>query len=178
MSSYPPPVPPSQQAHFPPLPPQLPRQKNWFDRNWRWLVPTLVVTAVGVLALFVGGILLFVSTMFTSSDPYKLAVHRAMESPAVQAKLGTPLHIGWLTSGNINLNGPTGEANLSIPISGPRGSGKIIVAAKKRANHWNYDALEVDVSPDNQPIPLLDAASPSVPALPDAKPPDPPDGTT
>ena len=89
-----------------------------------------------------------------SSYPYQLAVKRATESPAVAAKLGIPMHVGWLVSGNVNLNGPEGNASLSIPVSGPNGKGDIIVVGKKHGNHWNFETLEVDVTGEDEPIPL------------------------
>ena len=141
MSSYPPPLTPDQQAHFPPLPPQFPHPKTWLDRNWKWFVPTLVLT---FLCMFVGGIVAFVFSiagLMKTSEPYKIAVQRAMDSPIVQQQLGTPLHIGRITAGTYNESGPTGSVDLSIPISGPRGSGHILVAAKKRSGRWAYETL-------------------------------------
>jgi len=48
-------------------------------------------------------------------------------------------------SGNTNINGASGEANLSIPISGPKGKGTIYVAAKKSLGRWNYSGLTVEI---------------------------------
>jgi hypothetical protein len=90
-----------------------------------------------------------------SSYAYQLAVKRATESPAVAAKLGKPLHIGWLASGNVSFSGTEENASLSIPISGPNGKGEIIVTGKKRADHWSFETLEVDVTGDDEPVPLL-----------------------
>ena len=57
MSSYPPPIPTNTpDAPFPPLPPQFPRQKNWFDRNWKWFIPTLFVAFLLVLSGFVAAV--------------------------------------------------------------------------------------------------------------------------
>ena len=163
MSSYPPPIPTNApDAHFPPLPPQFPRQKNWFDRNWKWFIPTLVVAFLLVIGGFVGALFLGITHMFAGSEPYKVAVERAMKSPAVQEKIGAPMKVGWLTSGNENLNGPSGSASLSIPLSGPKGSGTIYVEAKKKAGTWRYETLEFAPS-DGARVPLLDSSLPQIP---------------
>jgi cytochrome oxidase complex assembly protein 1 len=143
--------PPSQpSAAFP----VQPRPRNWLERNWKWAVPVVFVAGVLVLTLFIGGIFWGVMSIMRSSYPYQLAVKRATESPAVAAKLGIPMHVGWLVSGNVNLNGPEGNASLSIPVSGPNGKGDIIVVGKKHGNHWNFETLEVDVTGEDEPIPL------------------------
>jgi hypothetical protein len=165
MSSYPPPIPSNApDAHFPPLPPQYPRQKNWFDRNWKWFIPTVVVALLLVVGGFVGAIFYGVTHMFTGSEPYKVAVDRAMKSPAVQENIGTPMKVGWFTSGNENLNGPSGSASLSISLTGPKGSGTIYVEAKKRAGTWRYETLEFAPASGAR-IPLLDSSLPQIPPL-------------
>jgi hypothetical protein len=135
--------------------PVQPRPQTWFERNWKWLVPVLIVVALIVCGAFVGGVIYFVESTLRSSYPYQLAVKRATESPAVTARLGTPVHIGWFVSGNLGFNGSEGNASLGIPISGPSGKGSIKVVGKKHANHWNFQMLEVDVTGDDEPIPLL-----------------------
>jgi len=152
---------PSPAFAAPPFPP---RTQSWFDRRRKWLIPLLVVGGVLVLALFVGGLLWGVESMIRSSYAYQLAVKRANESPAVAAKLGKPLHIGWFVSGSVNFSGTEGSASLRIPVSGPNGKGQILVAGKKHANHWDFETLELDVSGQEQPILLLDPALDASPA--------------
>jgi hypothetical protein len=150
--------------------PVSPRPRSWLERNWKWAVPVLVVSSVLMLALFVGGIVWGVSSLIRSSYPYQLAVKRATESPAVAAKLGTPLHIGWFILGNVNFSGPEGNASLSIPVSGPSGKGDIIVVGKKHGNRWNFETLEVDVSGEGEPIPLLEPELKPQPPSPETSP--------
>jgi hypothetical protein len=136
--------------------PVQPRPKTWFERNWKWLVPLLVVVALFVFSAFVGGLIYIVESTLRTSYPYQLAVKRATESPAVAAKLGTPLHIGWFVAGELGFDGSEGSARLGIPISGPKGRGRIKVVGKKHASHWNFETLELDVSGQDEPIPLLE----------------------
>lgn len=138
--------------------PVQPRPRTWFQRNWKWFVPLLVVVSLLVFAIFVGALLYGVESMFWASYPYELAVQRATASPAVAEAIGTPLHVGWFVSGSLNFSGAEGSANISIPISGPKGHGRIVVDGKKHANIWKFDVLEVDVQGKEEPIPLLEPA--------------------
>ena len=80
-----------------------------------------------------------------SSDVYKTALDRAKANPEVVAALGTPIKDGLFVSGNTHADGASGEANLSIPISGPKGKGTVYVVAEKKAGRWNYSTMEVEV---------------------------------
>ena len=104
---------------------------------------------------FVVSIALIVFSAMKSTDVYKDALARAKASPAVIEGLGSPITEGFLVSGNTNVNGAAGEANLSIPISGPRGKGTIYVSANKSLGRWNYSGLIVEIAETHQRIDLV-----------------------
>ena len=58
-------------------------------------------------------------------------------------------------SGNINVNGPSGEAKIEIPIHGPKAKGTIYVEATKSAGKWNYSLMQVAVEGEDTRIDLL-----------------------
>ena len=117
--------------------------------------------ALGVLALvflfvaFVGGIFFIVETSFRHSDCYIQGLARAQSNPMVIEKIGQPVTAGWLASGSINVSGPSGNADISIPITGPKGKGSIYVLAKKSAGEWNFQRLEVEIEGEDPRIDLL-----------------------
>src|SRR4051795_9689338 len=114
----------------PPVPqPTPPQRKGWWGRNWKWTLPVGCLTPILVCG---GGLALIVGVVFgsiRSSDVYKEAVAQARSSPAVVTALGSPVETGMLLSGRINVNGSSGDADLAIPIHGPRGRGKINAVA-------------------------------------------------
>jgi hypothetical protein len=85
----------------------------------------------------------------------------AQRDAAVIETLGSPIKDGFLVSGNTNVNGATGESNLAIPISGPKGKGTIYVSAKKSLGEWNYAGLVVEVGQTHQRIDLLQTPAPA-----------------
>lgn len=125
----------------------------------KWFLPAIILSCLLVLVLFVVGLFAVIRTAFVSSYPYKVAMARANASPEVATKIGSPIRVGWLMTGNINTSGPTGSASFDIPISGPKGKGEISVIAKKQANHWTFETLEVDVEGQDSPIRLEDPVS-------------------
>jgi hypothetical protein len=62
-----------------------------------------------------------------------MAVAAAESNPAVKQRLGDPIKRGFFTPGSIEIDGPSGHADLEIPISGSRGKATIYAVAKKSA---------------------------------------------
>ena len=113
---------------------------------------SMVVLFVG----FIAAVALIAFSAMKSTDVYKDALARAKAHPAVIEALGSPITEGFLVSGNTNVNGASGEANLSIPISGPKGKGTIYVAASKSLGRWNYSGLIMEIARTHQRIDLLE----------------------
>ena len=130
-------------------------QPIWFGRNWKWAVPLGALVLFFLFASFIGGIFLLVEVSFQHSDSYTQALARARTDPRVAARIGGPLKVGWLASGSINTSGPSGDADISIPISGPKGKGTLYVVAKKSAGLWTFKTLQVEVEGESERIDLL-----------------------
>lgn len=130
-------------------------QKNWWGRNWKWFVPTGCLTMVLVCGGFVTLIFTFVLGALKSSDVYNEALAKARTNAQVTAALGTPIEPGFWVSGNINVSNDSGNADMSIPISGPQGSGTIYVTATKSTGRWNYSTMVCEVSGSGNRINLL-----------------------
>lgn len=116
---------------------------NWWDRNWKWFLPVSIFSLITLLAAFVVAIVLFVSSMMHSSGAYTGAVMQARSSSRVQQLLGQPIEEGFLPIGNIKVNGPSGHANLAIPLHGPKGKATLFVEANKAAGQWKFKTLVV-----------------------------------
>lgn len=141
----------------------VPAQSNWWQRNWKWFVPVLATLLLALFAAFVFGIISLIFGAIKSSGPYQHAITRAQSDPAVIAALGEPIRAGWLVQGNINVNGASGDADLAIPLDGPRADGTLYVVAEKRAGEWRYDTVAVNVE-GGQRIVLEDDQTDTAPA--------------
>jgi len=73
------------------------------------------------------------------------ALDRAKNDQRVVAALGTPIRDGMVPSGNTKVSGSSGEADLAIPISGPKGKATINVIGTKSAGEWTFSKLSVQV---------------------------------
>ena len=146
-------LPPSSPAQIPP------QRPGWWARNWKWFVPVGCLTVIALFAAFMAGIVLLVTGSMKSSDAYKLALDKAQKDVRVQQRLGTPIESGIFVSGGINVEGSSGKADLTIPISGPKGKGTIYVDATKFAGEWKFNRLEVGFGDDPERVDLLTPAA-------------------
>jgi hypothetical protein len=62
------------------------------------------------------------------------------------AALGEPIESGWWITGSINVSGSSGNVDVAIPISGPKGSGTLYVVGTRSAGRWQYSTMEVELS--------------------------------
>ena len=108
--------------------------------------------------LFVGGcglvVFLFATCIMKQSEAYKIALARAQANPAVIEAIGSPISQTGIVSGNSNVNGAIGEANLSIPLSGPKGKATLYVEAKKSADTWFFQTMVVKIEKTGERIDL------------------------
>lgn len=132
------------------------RKESWWSRSWKWVIPTGCLGLLVLAATFFVAIVALVMGMIKSSPPYRAAVARASADPRVTQRLGQPLTMKWWVMGSIRTSGPTGHASLTIPVSGPRGSGKIFVEAVKRAGRWELTNLITEIDSTGERINLLE----------------------
>ncbi|OQA33677.1 MAG: Cytochrome oxidase complex assembly protein 1 [Betaproteobacteria bacterium ADurb.Bin341] len=130
-------------------------EKNWLERNWKWLVPVSVFTLAALLAAVIFVFVLFIVSMVKSSDAYGLAMQYARANPTLIAAFGSPIEEGFFATGNISVSGSSGKADLSVPIAGPKASGTLYIKAKKSMGKWIISQLVVEVDGAGNRINLI-----------------------
>ena len=109
--------------------------------------------------IFMVCIFFLVFSVLKSSDAYKTALSRAQNDERVAAALGTPIRDGLVPSGSTNAKGASGEADLAIPISGPKGKATIYAVGTKSAGEWAFSKLAVQVNGSDELIDLNESGS-------------------
>lgn len=127
----------------------IPKKRGFLSRKGKWVVGISVVAAV----LFSFGILMFIG----NSEVCQFALQRAQSSSAVTEQLGSPIRQGLFVSGSIETNGPSGHADVSIPISGPKAKGTLYAVGNKSAGEWKFETLRLAVGSNR--VDLLDSSS-------------------
>jgi hypothetical protein len=135
-------------------------KKSWLEHNARWKIPLGCLTLIFLMGVFVTILLTVIVTSFHNSDAYQQALTKAAENPQVHELIGEPIKPSWFISGQLNVNGSTGNANFSIPISGPKGKGSIRAVAYKSGGVWRFTYLQVSINGEPESIDLLSIQPP------------------
>lgn len=136
---------------------ELIEEPSWWKRNWKWAVPvggcyTLIILFIALIAAGIFG----VTKMFTGSEPYAHAMQQVQTNEQLIELLGKPIETNGIMQGSINFSNGDGDADISIPVKGPKGNGKIYLVGEKRNDTWTYSELEVRIEQNNEVINLLD----------------------
>lgn len=151
--SVPPPLDPLPPA-APPAP--APVARGWWSRHWKWAVP-LIALLLGLLLLASIAVFFFgIASMTKSSEPYRHGVATAQHDARVRAALGDPVKDGFMPSGSINTTNGSGQAEFSVSLSGPRGTGTLYIEAERHAGQWHYSTLQVAPDDGSEAIVLLE----------------------
>ena len=142
-----------------PQPQPIEPERSWVGRHMALVIGIVVVAG---LVAFLAAIVSWVFTAIGNSDPARLAFAAASASPVVVQRLGTPLKKGLLVSGSIEVTGPSGSAQLSIPVSGPRGEGNLYVTAHKVSGLWELDMLQFGPKDSEERVDLLPKKAPTL----------------
>lgn len=129
-------------------------EKNWFQKNWKWLVPVGCLIPICCMLAIVG-IAVTALGAIRSTDVYSEALATAQSDPRALDALGDPITDGWFFTGNVETSGDSGSADLSIPVSGPNGSGALEVDAFLNNGRWDYTQLDLVLDDGSSTIDLL-----------------------
>ena len=143
-----------------PLHPE-PMKKSWLEQHPHWKIPLGCLTLLLLIGVFATILTTIITTSFHRSDVYKQAMTKAAENSQVRQEIGEPIRSAWLVSGQLNVTGSTGNANLSIPIFGPRGKGAIRAVAYKSGDVWRFTYLQVNVEGQPAGIDLVSVQPPA-----------------
>jgi hypothetical protein len=152
---------PTSNAPPPPyslVPPAL--NRSWLDRHARWKIPLSCLVALFLLCGFVAAIFTVVEVSFRNSTVYQEALTRAAQNSQVTDRIGIPLQPSLIASGQLNVAGSTGTANMRIPITGSRGKATIALDARKKDGIWTFQTLEVKFEGQSEVVNLLQREGP------------------
>lgn|SRR5574341_159003 len=114
-----------------------------------------VITALAIGG-FIAGIFFIISFAMTSNDAYRNGLAAAQSDPRVIAALGEPIEAGWLVMGSIETSGLSGQADMTVPIHGPEGRGRLFIGARRQNGVWSFYTLAVEVNGSDEVIVLTE----------------------
>jgi len=148
----------------------------WQNKRWesveqfrkaqrQWALAGFAI--VGASILFMVGIFFAITLMLKQSDVYKLAYAEVSSNVDATRILGTPIETG-MVQGSVNTSGPSGSADISFSVSGPKAKGKLYTQAQKEMGAWHIQRMELEVDGAARRVPIIEppALVPGAPGKP------------
>ncbi len=135
---------------------ELVPQPSWWKKNWKWAVPlggcfTLIIVAV----IAIGSIFYGVANAIEDSQPYEFALEKINSDEDLVNALGAPIEKDGVVNGSWNYSNGKKSAKMTIPISGPKGSGTLFVEATREDEDWTYHVIRVEIE-DSQSFDIVE----------------------
>ena len=111
----------------------------------------LLVLATGLIF----SILAVVFLVLRSLDRCDAALQAAQSSEILRRELGTPMTKGWVVTGSVRTFNGTGTADVTVPVSGPRGEASIRAHANLRQGQWIYSQMTAEIEGSGRHVDLL-----------------------
>lgn len=131
-------------------------QKSWFGRNWKWAVPSLGCLVIIVIAVFLAGAMVVkVTDLFKESTPYSEGMAALKSNELVIEEIGEPIEPNGMFQGNVHYSNDGGNADIKVPVKGPKGEATLLVIGEELNGEWTYIKMEVTISGTDKKIDLL-----------------------
>ncbi|WP_046757718.1 cytochrome c oxidase assembly factor Coa1 family protein [Kordia jejudonensis] len=130
-------------------------KKNWWQRNWKWFVPTGCLTLIALFIISIITMFFTVTAMLKESAPYVDAYETATTNRYVIEQLGEPIEQSALIKGQISVVNNNTDANIRIPLKGSKGEALLHVIGSKRNEQWKYSKMKVYFTASKDSIDLL-----------------------
>ena len=119
----------------------------------------LIVLASLIALMVILFVVVFASVRSTlrSSEVYAQAMSTLQSNPEAVQMLGSPVEAGKAVNGSINVSNGSGDAELSIPVSGSIQKGDLIALAERNSGQWQIYLLELQLQNGESLNLLLDA---------------------
>lgn len=143
-------------------------QWAWQNDRWRdlahfrsvqrnWAIAAAVFYGLGAL-LFIG---IFVAgfVVLFNLEPFETIKHEARINPEIARHVGSPVEVGSWVSGSVDDNGQTGDADVTVSVSGPLASGTLRMVSVKRNGVWIVRKMVLTLDGTGQVIGLSPPAN-------------------
>lgn len=119
------------------------RQPGWFTRNWKWLVPTLVIAPIFFSCSCLVGGLIGISRVVRNQPVYRQAWEQVQQSPALRTEMGQPIEEGWMAQTQYHREGDENQVLITFNIEGPAAEGTVQAAGVEVDGQWQLTEAKV-----------------------------------
>ncbi len=137
-------------------------KKNWWNRNWKWFLPTIVLVfliSFGlILTSSIEGNITDIAQAYSDNSLYENAIMKAKINKRVMEVIGEmdPIDKLAIIEGNVIYSDNNKSVILSVRVKGNKGKGKIDISANKNGTQWKYKKINIRIKNPKEEIQILE----------------------
>ena len=129
---------------------ELIEQKNWWKRNWKWLVPVGGISLFLILILLssgIGGMGIDLVQAYSDTKLYENALEKVKSDKRVTELLGEiePIDELAILEGEVKYSNENKTVNSSIRVTGTKGKARMDISADLINNSWDYEKINIRI---------------------------------
>lgn len=129
---------------------ELIKQKSWWKRNWKWVVPVSGIILISFAIFFssgMGGIATDLAQAYADTELYKEALEKAKSDERVQELLGEiePIDKLAILEGEVHYTNNHQTVNSTIRLKGTKGKARMDITADRINDEWNYNKINIRI---------------------------------
>jgi len=124
------------------------RNRSWWDKNWKWLIPIVFFTICIVFFFSMTGNAAFrYGSVHLQPELVNKAYEMARKNELVTEKLGqlSPHNFLRLIEGDVLYSNNNKTVAVTVNLLGSKKKGKLDILANKQNNHWIYQEIKVRI---------------------------------
>ena len=129
---------------------KLIKQKTWWKRHWKWIVPLGGIALILIGTFFSSGmddIAIDLAQAYSDTELHENALEKVKSDDRVIELLGEILPIDKMAvfEGHVVYSNDNNTVNSTIRINGEKGKAKIDFTANRVKDNWNYSKINVRI---------------------------------
>jgi hypothetical protein len=135
-------------------------EKSWWNRNWKWFLPTLILFLIlfgYILSSTIDGSITDIAQAYSDNSLYEKAIDKAKIDKRVLEIIGEiePIDQLAILEGNAIYSNYNNSVTLSIRIKGNKGKGKMDITAERNGTDWNYKKINIRIKEPKEEIQII-----------------------
>lgn len=137
-------------------------EKNWWKRNWMWLVPFTAIALFSIVFFFSSenkNITAFAQA-YTDAALFENALEKAKKNERVIQVLGDlePIDKLAIVEGVVEYSDDNNSVDISVRVKGTKGKGKMDVSADRDGGKWKYKKIDIRIKELKETIEIIKSA--------------------
>jgi|SRR5690606_13627602 len=129
---------------------ELIKQKSWWKRNWKWIIPACGVILISITIFFssgMSGIATDLAQAYADTELYEKAIEKVTSNEKATELLGEikPIDKLAILEGHVEYSNDNKTVNSSIRIIGTNGKASMDISADRIDNEWNYKKINIRI---------------------------------